>query len=98
MTLHNALACAGALCYTRNTTTEVIAMAKDSTFAVYGDYGYTNQETLAADFHDLIDAVDWAQEYFQQHGFNGFNVIEVASFADDSEYLTFWSVSDRDYC
>lgn len=61
---------------------------------VYGDYGYVNETLLAEGFHSIDEAVHWVQDYHQQHGMNGANVIEVATFADDGEYITYWRMTN----
>jgi hypothetical protein len=54
-------------------------------FKIYGDYGYTS-ETLLEEFDTLSEALRWADGYVED-GFGGYAVIEIATFADDGEYV-----------
>jgi hypothetical protein len=56
-------------------------------FYVYGDYGYLSEELLE-EFSQLAEALRWVSEYIRGGDFGGYDVIEVASFADDGEYIT----------
>ena len=57
-------------------------------FKIYGDYGYQN-ETLLGEFDNLSDAIRQAKGYVE----DGYDVIEVANFSPDGEYLTHWCAS-----
>jgi hypothetical protein len=56
------------------------------TYFIYGDYGYTS-ETLLEEFETRSEAVRWAEGYVESGDFGGYSVIEVATFADDGEYV-----------
>ena len=55
-------------------------------YKIYGDYGYI-AETLLEQFNDFGDAVHWVEGYIQDGDFGGYDVIEIATFADDGEYV-----------
>jgi len=57
-------------------------------FKIYGDYGYQN-ETLLGEFDNVSDAIRQAKGYVE----DGYDVIEVANFSADGEYLTHWCAS-----
>jgi len=61
-------------------------------FKIYGDYGYQN-ETLLEEFDNLIDAIRQAKGYVLKYFEDGYDVIEVASFSPDGEYITHWCAS-----
>jgi hypothetical protein len=54
-------------------------------YYVYGDYGYES-ETLLNSFKTLSEAERFFTKYTRDD-LGGYNVVEVASFADDGEYL-----------
>jgi hypothetical protein len=56
-------------------------------FKIYGDYGYQS-ETLLEEFDRLDDATRWLKRYVRWGNMGGFDIIEVAHFAPDGEYLT----------
>jgi hypothetical protein len=56
-------------------------------YKIYGDYGYI-AETLLEEFNDFGDAVHWVEGYVADGDFGGHTVIEIATFADDGEYVT----------
>ena len=53
---------------------------------VYGDYGYTS-ECLLYETDSISAATQWAEGYIDRGDFGGYNMIEVAEFADDGEYI-----------
>ena len=53
---------------------------------VYGDYGYTSQ-CLLYETDSINAATRWAQGYIEDGDFGGYNIIEVAEFLDDGEYV-----------
>ena len=55
-------------------------------YKIYGDYGYTT-ETLLAEFNDFGDAVHWVENYVNGGDFGGYTVIEIATFAENGEYV-----------
>ena len=55
-------------------------------FKVYGDYGYIS-EMLLEEFDTLSEATQWAEDYIADGDFGGYNLIEVATIADDGEYV-----------
>ena len=57
-----------------------------ATYKIYGDYGYQS-ETLLWETDDRAEALRWA-ERAGADGVGGHDVIEVARFADDGEYMT----------
>jgi hypothetical protein len=57
-----------------------------SKFKIYGDYGYTS-ETLLEEFNTRSEAIRWAEGYVESGDFGGYDVIEVAWFAEDGEYM-----------
>jgi len=56
-------------------------------YKIYGDYGYI-AETLLEEFNDFGDAVHWVEGYISDGDFGGYNVVEIATFADNNEYVT----------
>lgn len=58
-----------------------------SKFKVYGDYGYVS-ECLLYDTDSRSEALRWAERYVSGGDLGGYNVIEVAWFADSGEYMT----------
>ena len=56
------------------------------TYFVYGDYGYVSECELYTT-NNLQEAKDFATNYTRWGDFGGYNVIEVAWFADDGEYI-----------
>ena len=63
-------------------------------FYVYGDYGYDTECELYS--HKSRDyAQRWAEGYTRRDT-GGYNVIEVAYFADDGEYVTVWRCDAED--
>jgi hypothetical protein len=65
-------------------------------FKIYGDYGYTT-ETLLEEFDTRSEAVRWAEGYVESGDFGGYDVIEVARFADDGEYIVVMKYRREDY-
>jgi hypothetical protein len=65
-------------------------------YKIYGDYGYTT-ETLLEEFNTLSEAVRWAEGYVESGDFGGYSVIEVATFAEDGEYLVERRFEAEDY-
>lgn len=57
------------------------------TYYVYGDYGYVSECELY-ETNSLQEARTFARRYTRWGDFGGYNVIEVAWFADDGEYVT----------
>jgi hypothetical protein len=55
-------------------------------YYVYGDYGYSSENCLA-EFDTLAQAKLWFDKYTRNGDLGGYDVLEVASFADDGEYL-----------
>lgn len=55
-------------------------------FKIYGDYGYVS-ETLLEEFDTQSEAEDWVERYCGDGDFGGYSVIEIASFAEDGEYI-----------
>lgn len=56
-------------------------------FKVYGDYGYQSEcELHESDSQNA--AVRWLTEYVRQGDTGGYNILEVAYFANDGEYVT----------
>jgi hypothetical protein len=56
-------------------------------YKIYGDYGYTTQNLLE-EFNTRSEAIRWAEDYVEAGDFGGYDVIEVAWFAEDGEYMT----------
>jgi hypothetical protein len=65
-------------------------------FKIYGDYGYTS-ETLLEEFDTRSEALRWAEGYVESGDFGGYDVIEVATFADDGEYIVIQKYRAEDY-
>jgi len=55
-------------------------------FKIYGDYGYLS-ECLLEEFETLSEAVRWCDGYTSDGDFGGYTVIEIATFAEDGEYI-----------
>ena len=64
-------------------------------YKIYGDYGYTT-ETLLEEFDTRSEALRWADRYAEE-GFGGYDVIEVARFAEDGEYIVIQKYRAEDY-
>ena len=64
-------------------------------YYVYGDYGYES-ETLLAEFDNIHDAQRFFAGYTRTD-LGGYKVVEVASFADDGEYLIHEWLGSEDY-
>jgi hypothetical protein len=64
-------------------------------FEVYGDYGYTS-ETLLEEFASFDEAVYWVERYVGDGDFGGHEIIEVAEFDDNGEYVVLmrWDADD----
>lgn len=58
-------------------------------YTVFGDYGYTTETELYTTT-SLTAATRWAERYCESDDMGGFDVVEVAWFADDGEYVTEW--------
>ena len=56
------------------------------TYYVYGDYGYESECELYST-NNLQEAKDFARNYTRWGDFGGYNIIEVAWFTDDGEYI-----------
>ena len=56
------------------------------TYYVYGDYGYTSECELY-ETNSLSEAKRFVDKYTRAGDLGGYNVIEVAWFADDGEYI-----------
>lgn len=54
------------------------------TYSVYADYGYDN-ETLLGEFQTFSDAASWLK--LASKWLATYTIIEIASFADDGEYI-----------
>lgn len=68
-----------------------------SNYFIYGDYGYTS-ETLLEEFEERSQALRWADRYINSAGdFGGYDVIEIARFADDGEYMVVMKYRREDY-
>ena len=66
-----------------------------TTFHVYGDYGYTSECELYS--HKSRDfAQRWAEGYTRSGDMGGYDVIEVAYFAEDGEYVVVWRMDAED--
>jgi hypothetical protein len=65
-------------------------------FKIYGDYGYTS-ETLLEEFEYYSEAVGWIDDYVESGDMGGYSVIEVATFAEDGEYVVKYRL-DADDC
>lgn len=57
-------------------------------YIVYGDYGYVSEQELHTSLSNN-DAVRWAKNYCRRDT-GGYNIIEVAYFAADGEYVPVW--------
>ena len=57
-------------------------------YPVYGDYGYVN-ETVLFESDSRDDSVRWAKNYCRRD-MGGYNIIEVAYFAANDEYVPVW--------
>ena len=55
-------------------------------FKIYADYGYIS-EMLLEEFNDFDDAVHWAENYVNGGDFDGYTVIEIATFDEAGEYV-----------
>lgn len=66
-------------------------------FKIYGDYGYVS-EKLLEEFDTLSAAEDWIERWFGDGDFGGYAVIEIATFAEDGEYLIERRWDAEDYC
>lgn len=62
---------------------------------VYGDYGYVSECLLYEDT-GIKSAIRWVEDYISDNTFGGYNIIEVAEFADDGEYIVHrcWNQSE----
>jgi hypothetical protein len=65
-------------------------------YKIYGDYGYTT-ETLLEEFDTRSEALRWADRYVESCDFGGYDVIEVARFAEDGEYIVIQKYRAEDY-
>lgn len=69
-------------------------MATQKTFEVWGDYGYVTEQLLAT-YTNEREAIAYAvQAAYPDCG--GFDVIEVAYFAPDGEYVTVHTIQKDD--
>ena len=57
------------------------------TYYVFGDYGYESECELYST-NNLQEAKDFARNYTRWGDFGGYNIIEVAWFNEDGEYMT----------
>jgi hypothetical protein len=57
-------------------------------FYVYGDYGYASECELHSQ-PSAEYAMRWAEGY-TRHDMGGYNVIEVAYFDEEGEYMVIW--------
>jgi hypothetical protein len=64
-------------------------------YKVYGNYGYTS-ECLLHETDDRTGAIRWADRYVDR-GFGGYDVIEVAYFNADGEYVAIMKYRASDY-
>jgi hypothetical protein len=65
-------------------------------FKIYGDYGYTT-ENLMEEFDTYEEARRWVDGYTRWGDFGGYDVIEIARFAEDGEYVIEYSVKVEDF-
>ena len=66
-----------------------------NTFYVYGDYGYESECELYS--HKSRDyAQRWAEGYTRNGDKGGYDVIEVAYFDNDGEYIVLWRMDSED--
>lgn len=56
------------------------------TYYVFGDYGYESECELYST-NNLQEAKDFARNYTRWGDFGGYNIIEVAWFNEDGEYI-----------
>jgi hypothetical protein len=60
-------------------------------YFAFGDYGFDSEYELA-DFGSIDEGRRWLKRYTRGGDLGGYSVIEVASFADDGEYIVHESV------
>lgn len=68
----------------------------DMQYKVYGDYGYIS-EMLLEEFDSFDEAKRWCEGYCGDGDFGGYDVIEIARFATDGEYLVEAKYDADDY-
>ena len=56
------------------------------TYKVFGDYGYVSENELF-ETNNLQEALNFARSYTRWGDMGGYNVIEVAWFTEDGEYV-----------
>lgn len=64
-------------------------------FQIFGDYGYTT-ETLLGEFDYYAEAKRFVDGYTKDGDFGGYSVIEIATFAEDGEYMVKYRVDAED--
>ena len=64
-------------------------------FYVYGDYGYA-AETMLKEFDTLTEARAFFYKYTRSD-LGGYDIVEIAQFDDDGEYLVHERVMSEDY-
>lgn len=64
-------------------------------FYIYGDYGYKS-ETLLKEYDTLTEARAFFQAYTRRD-LGGYDIVEIAQFDDDGEYLVHERVMSEDY-
>jgi hypothetical protein len=64
-------------------------------FYVYGDYGYTTEQELHSQ-PSAEYAKQWAEGYTRWGDMGGYNVIEVAYFDEEGEYVVIWRMDAED--
>ena len=62
---------------------------------VYGDYGYES-ECLLHECNTVGQATAWLARYTRNGDMGGYKVLEIATFAEDGEYITQLSVNADD--
>jgi hypothetical protein len=64
-------------------------------YFAYGNYGY-KEECLLEEFNSAAEGSRWLKNYARDGYLGGYFVIEIASFADDGEYIVHDSLELED--
>jgi hypothetical protein len=65
------------------------------TIFAYGDYGY-NTECVLAEFNSVAEGKRWLNGYIRDGNMGGYKMIEIASIAENGEYVVHESVYEEE--
>jgi hypothetical protein len=55
-------------------------------YYAFGDYGFRSECELET-FNSANEGIRWLNQYTKDGNFGGYSILEIASFAEDGEYI-----------